>query len=450
MLTNPFTPSDIAAGPDQFFGRGSELTAIETSLPLGSTLIQGPIGIGKSSLLARALDLMAGAGCDTRVVVANSEVETAESAARLVLDSLIDANESDGKFRLKFGIKLFGGVEPNIEVESKDAAKDLREGRPLAALKRILEKDYKRRRASNRKLLILGIDEADKAPTAMTRLVRSIWTHCQQVGVPDVRFAFAGVSPLHQEMVAEDQGVERAFNRVLTLTPMSREETREMLLTKFTAVLSDAKTRGFNLTIVPDVVDRIVSLSGGHPHIVQLLGSHIIQHEQANPDGVLDANDLLGVLQRICYQDRKATYAATLHLLENAGKLGSLSSLLTTNLVREGFPTKIDRQGAVEAVGLADIQWFVEHDVLAPRSANDYGLVDEFLRVRLAFDGEKPERRDEIEQELVRKGHIVPWDEVKEAYYLRGEDIRDEESLEDEEGDQVTHEDQYEEEEEET
>src|SRR5205823_14596356 len=139
----------------------------------------------------------------------------------------------------------------------------------------------------------------------------------------------------------------------------------------------------------------------------------------------------LGVLQPICYEDRKATYAATLHMLENAGKLGSLSTLLTPGLVKGGFPTKIDRREAVEAVGLADVQWFVEHDVLAPRSPNDYGLVDEFLRVRLTFDAEKPERRDDIEQELVQKGQLLSWDEMKESLYAREEDVRedDEESF---------------------
>ncbi len=421
MLINPFTPSEIAAGPDQFFGREAELRAIEASLPVGSVLIQGPIGIGKSSLLARALDLMAAQDCDTRVVVADRELDSVESAARMILDSLVDVNESDGKLRLKFGLKLFGAVEPNVEVESKDAVEDIREGRNLAALKRILETDYRRRKAANRRLLILGIDEADKAPAVVTRLVRSIWTHCQQVGVTDVRFAVAGVSPVHQEMVREDQGVERAFNRVLTLSPMTSDETREMLWAKFTAVLRDAEQQAIALNIDPEVIDRIASLSGGHPHIVQLLGSHIIQHENVHPDGILSVTDLLGVLQRICYEDRKATYAATLHMVENAGKLNSLSILLRPPTVEEGFPTRIYREVAVSVVDAGDIQWFVEHDVLVARSADEYGLVDEFLRVRLAFDAEKPELRADMEAELVAQGRLLSWDEIQE-YYVRDED----------------------------
>jgi hypothetical protein len=48
MLINPFTPTQIAANPDQFFGRRSELNDAGVALKKGSVLIQGGIGIGKS------------------------------------------------------------------------------------------------------------------------------------------------------------------------------------------------------------------------------------------------------------------------------------------------------------------------------------------------------------------------------------------------------------------
>jgi hypothetical protein len=264
-------------------------------------------------------------------------------------------------------------------------------------------------------LLILGIDEADKATGPTTRLVRSVWTHCQQVGVTDVRFAIAGVSPLHQEMVTEDRGVERAFNRVLTLAPMTEEETQKLLVSKFTTVVDAANDEGIALAFDPDVLDRIAALSGGHPHILQLLGSHMIQHENAQPDGLLSVTDLVGVLQRVCYEDRKATYAATLHMVQNAGHLDALSTLLNRNeLLDEGFPTRIYRQAAVEAVGTGALQWFIEHDILVSRSADEYGLLDEFLRVRMALDAERPELRADVEAELAAQGRLLSWDEIQE------------------------------------
>lgn len=189
-------------------------------------------------------------------------------------------------------------------------------------------------------------------------------------------------------------------------------------------VINDANGREIPLGIEPDVVDRIAALSGGHPHIVQLLGSHIIQHENAQPDDLLSLRDLVGVLQRVCYEDRKATYAATLHMMENMGKLAAFSTLMSYDLLEEGFPTRIYRQGAVEAVGAANLQWFVEHDVLVPRSADEYGLVDEFLRVRLALDAERPELRADVEAELMAHGRLLSWDEIQE-YHVRDDDNSD-------------------------
>lgn len=416
MLLNPFTPSEIAAGADQFFGRAKELATVESALAVGSVLIQGPIGIGKSSLLARAVDLMGDVDCDTHVIVVDKEVDSIDDVARMLLDSLVSVDEKSKKLRLKFGAKLYGVVEPAIEIESSETAKDLNERRFLAALKRVLDIDHKRRRSANRRYLILGIDEADKAPQSVARLVRSIWTHCQQIGVRDVRFIVAGVSPVHQALLAEDAGIERAFNRVLTLSPMGLDDTEELLVTKFKAVLQDAGARGMNLTMEPAVIERITQLSGGHPHIAQLLGSHILQHEIENGDGVLSVRDLLGGLQRVCYEDRKATYAALLHMVESAGKLDSLLALLKYAVVDSGFPTRIYRQQVAGIVDPGDVQWLVEHDILVSRSPEEYGLVDEFLRVRLAMDAEKVELRSEVEAELLDQGRLLSFDEIVETY----------------------------------
>lgn len=54
-------------------------------------------------------------------------------------------------------------------------------------------------------------------------------THSRRLAISSRRFAIAGVSPLHQRMVDEDRGVERAFNRVLTLAPMSIDEAEQLL-----------------------------------------------------------------------------------------------------------------------------------------------------------------------------------------------------------------------------
>jgi hypothetical protein len=232
-----------------------------------------------------------------------------------------------------------------------------------------------------------------------------------------VRFVVAGVSPLHQELLSEDSGVQRAFNRVLTLRPMSAGDADELMWDKLSHVIRHEEKKGNTLVVHQPVVDRMVELSGGHPHILQLLGSHLIQHEQGNPDGVLGVDDLVGALRRICYQDRGPVYASTLHRLENAGKLPSLQKLVGagpggTGIASAKYPTVIPRQQALDTIGEADLQWLVERDILVPLSDLEYGLLDELLRVRIILDAARPEMRAQVEQRLLEEGRLVSFDEL--------------------------------------
>ena len=97
MLLNPFTPSEIASAPEDFFGRTYELRTLERSLRQGSVAIQGAIGIGKSSLLARARLLMEGFHSSNRaksvIAVGDKDVKTIDEAARLVLESFVHVDE---------------------------------------------------------------------------------------------------------------------------------------------------------------------------------------------------------------------------------------------------------------------------------------------------------------------------------------------------------------------
>jgi hypothetical protein len=88
--------------------------------------------------------------------------------------------------------------------------------------------------------------------------------------------------------------------------------------------------------------------------------------------------------------------------------------LLRYGLLDQGFPTRILRERAVDAVGAAALQWVVEHDILVPRSAEEYGLVDEFLRVRLALDAETEAHRPVVEEELIEEGLLLSWEEIQE------------------------------------
>lgn len=380
MIKNPFTPSEIASGPEDFFGRSQELRTLERSLVQGSVAIQGPMGIGKSSLLARARLLMEGFNSTNRarsvIAVGDKDIKTIDEAARLLLESFINVDQRQSKVKFKLG-SVF-------EIESSELCKYFAEGRHLAVLKRIVEEDYLRRLLSKYDLLILAVDEADKCPVPLARLIRSIVTHTQQQGVKQVRFIVSGVSPFFQEMVNEDPGINRFIYKTITLPSMSPDDAADLVETKFHQVEKSAEQNQLDLKFEPEMVTRIVELSGGHPHIIQLLGSHIIEEEYEDPDGIIDSYDLLKSIRRICYEDRARVYDSALHTLDLHGMLESFMTLL--ELMHRGFPSRLNRRLAQKHVSKETIQWLVDHNILTPQTSGSYGLVDEFLRIRLILD----------------------------------------------------------------
>jgi hypothetical protein len=409
VLLNPFTPSEIASLPEDFFGRRNELDLLERSLAKGYVAIQGAIGIGKSSLLARVRLVMEGFNsghqCDTVMAVGNRDIHTVDDAARLLLDRFLQCDETHNTVKIMLP-KVF-------EFESGSICRFFKEGRHLAVLNNLIEE----RRLPEGSLLLLAIDEADRCPVPLARLIRSVTTQIQHSGIKNIRFALAGVSPFFQSMVNEDGGVSRFFYKAMTLLPLSEDEALELVETKLREVVKDANKQKLPLVIRPDVVERIVRLSGGHPHLLQLLGSHLIEHENEDPDGVLDARDLVNVLRTICYDDRARVYDSTLHTLDMEQKLEQLRKLLL--IASAKCPTRINRIDAHEQVESEVLDWLVAHNILALASADDYGLVDEFLRIRLLLDdiaNEEMEGKQEgiqqidgrdLEQLLVREGRFL-------------------------------------------
>ncbi|HET6975566.1 MAG TPA: hypothetical protein VFI24_04535 [Pyrinomonadaceae bacterium] len=124
MLLNPFTPSEIASAPDDFFGRAEELRTLERSLRQGSVAIQGAIGIGKSSLLARARLLMEGFSSDHKsrsvMAVGDRDIKTIDEAARLLLEGFVRVDEQHKKVKFKLGSFLKLSPQRYVDISQKD------------------------------------------------------------------------------------------------------------------------------------------------------------------------------------------------------------------------------------------------------------------------------------------------------------------------------------------
>jgi hypothetical protein len=84
-----------------------ELQTLERSLAQGSVAIQGPIGIGKSSLLARGLLLMDGFRSDHKakstIAVGDKDIDTIDKMARLLLHSFVEIDEVQKRIKFKLG-----------------------------------------------------------------------------------------------------------------------------------------------------------------------------------------------------------------------------------------------------------------------------------------------------------------------------------------------------------
>ena len=144
----------------------------------------------------------------------------------------------------------------------------------------------------------------------------------------------------------------------------------------------------------------------------------MIEHENEDPDGVLDTRDLVDSLRTICYEDRTWVYDSTLHLLETEDKLGSFRELLF--IASTKCPTRIDRARAQRAFDPEVLDWFVTRNILTLYSPTEYGLVDEFLRIRLVLDdisreesneGPQRVRKKELEKLLLRQGRFSSQEE---------------------------------------
>lgn len=395
MLKNPFTPSDIVSMPGQFFGRLDETQRLERSLAQGSVVIRGAIGVGKSSLLAHILLYMEGFrskhNAKTVVAVGNNDIKTVDDVARLLLREFVQIDEKQKSIRIKLP-KIDA-----IEWKSVEICRYFKEGQHLSVLQGILDNETLKEKSE---LLILSVDEADKCPVPLAGFVKSLATYVQHAGIMNVRFVVAGISPFFQSMVKVAPGVARIFYEKMEVLPLLENEATELIETKFKELIANAQAQQQRIEVASELTERIVQLSGGHPHLLQLLGSHIVEREDSDPDGVIDNRDLLGALSAICYKDRDWVYDPLLHSLELEGILEQFKNLLQS--AKATLPTKIEKKKALDIVEVGTLQWLVDNDVLST-DANDYRLNDEFLRVRIIMD-EDQKAAEEVERRLIESG----------------------------------------------
>lgn len=349
-------------------------------------------------------------------LIGYKDIKSVDEIARQALESLVDIDEQQAT--LKVGLK---GI---IEYERKSVKDNYSEGRHLATLRKVLEKRYISEVVPPKGYFIIAIDEADKCPILFAQFFRALVTHAQQSGLKNLRFAFAGVSPFMRQMVDEDNGIIRFVYKTISLDSFTEDESADLLHAKFSLVVQSSEEFGEKLAVHPDVITRIANLSGGHPHLLQLLGSHVVEHEVQDPDGIIDERDLKGSLISICYDERGWVYNSILQFMEEEAKLDAFYELLGS--MRRGFPTTIPRGAAYQLLNREEMDWFLRNNIITERG-DHYALVDEFLKVRCYLDSDRAEAYDnqyDLEKSILRIEDIRSY-RGRSIYYL-GEDELDE------------------------
>jgi len=383
MLVNPFTPSSVVSAHEEFVGRQAELDTLSRSLGQGSVVLHGGVGIGKSSLLARLLNdidnIVPDSRCDWVAAVGNADVTTVDDAARLVLEELTTVDQKQ---------KTVGIDLRYLKFESGTTYSYFSEGRHLATLNRLLDDRSFGTVLKSIDYLVIAIDEADKCPEALAGLVRGVSTRAQLKGIANLRFIIAGVSPFFDKMLAVDEGLVRMFSQRIQLGQLTEEEGRDLLEAKLTEVCASAEESGIPLKIDPGTIDLVLELSGCHPHLIQLLGSSLVEHECEEADGVLDKRDLAGALRTICYDVRGAVYERLRHTLEIEGKMDAFILLL--DKAEPGYPARIASEVAQKYLSTDDLEWLRSRDFIVQRDG-EYRLTDDLFRIRLLLDEEARE-----------------------------------------------------------
>jgi hypothetical protein len=396
MLPNPFTPSRIANKPQEFFGREAELFEVPRVIRQGSIVIDGPIGIGKSSLASQImLEIESSNGKPALgtvySMICSRSMKTPEDVAARLLAELTESEERTKK--TKFLLPKFFEIEYTKANKPADVSRSLRVIRDLLAAAA----------AEHDRLIVVVLDEADKCASAIAQFMRIILTGAEldQSGLDRIRFIISGISPFYSEMIREDAGIARFVYQRYSLTPFGVDEAIVFLEQKFRLVLDSEDAVNMNLQVDDALYEHIARVTGGHPHLLQLVGSYVIDHEESNPDTFLDKRDLVGCFNRVCFQTRGPVYEQMLHGFEADGHLESLKMLFSA--AESKCPTIITTKRASDVVENEVGQYFIAKGLLSFDSAlNTYRLNDEFLRIRMLLDDPTTNPR-ELEKALLRK-----------------------------------------------
>lgn len=273
IVGETFRPAAPIDRRSLFSGRSEQISELFSiaAQPGQHAVIYGERGVGKTSLATVAAQMLSSAN----YLCARATCDVTDDFGTVWRKALEDLNLHTSRQGVGFGA--------DVRTASTSAASLLGED-PVTpnAVRRAIE------RVARQKQLVVFIDEFDRLDEEDGRqlFADTIKTLSDRVG--RVTIALIGVADSVSELMRQHSSVERALAQI-HMPRMTRAE------------LAEIATRGIEearMSIRPDAVTKIATLSQGLPHYTQLLTQLAAQSALASRRIVVSARDVDGAVAR--------------------------------------------------------------------------------------------------------------------------------------------------------
>ncbi|MEZ5945199.1 MAG: hypothetical protein R3C18_27815 [Planctomycetaceae bacterium] len=375
-LIDSFWTSGLVSQIDEFHGRDAELGDLQANIKRSGIAISGSVGVGKSSLLSIMRVMLEGFNTGLRSACPLAMCSTGDEPWQLAKKLIHHFRHVTEKKVVEWGFDLKGVAWKETKTASELSGDD----HISALIELLLELSS----SGNLDYLVCMFDESHKCPNSLAELVRTLKERLEHDGVPNIRFIAAGIDPFVSRMIQYDSGIGRAFQCHIALTPWDVDTTRSFVEEKLGSIIDNANAEGNNEITYSDGLSNVIyRLSGGHPFLVQLLGSYLVRHENAVPDGLLDVTDLVGALREICMRTRRPEYNSMIEALDMNQMLEAYQRMVESLSTKS--PSTILPTDLIHIAGIDGVKWFLDNGYIFEERGL-YRLTDELLRVALLLE----------------------------------------------------------------
>lgn len=298
---NPFNPNSVVI-PSLFAGRASQvngickkLSQLEHGMP-ASFFVHGERGIGKTALvkLVRSIATLKDSKLhDLNLLTSYYAAEHGQEISSILQESLNKLTDGmdaimmakiggrlgeifkNGKFEIgAFGVSL--GVDTTENKRQKEiTVKD----QTVSILSNII-KTLDGSEPANQRGILIVIDEAHNIGniTEAASILRNIVTTLDVENLGKVAFIIVGYDEDVHKFFFNDVSAKRMFDFV-KLDVMPDQDAKEILIKGFEAA---------GVTYDEESLANNISMAGGYPHSIQILGYHLIE---GDGDGNIDQSD---------------------------------------------------------------------------------------------------------------------------------------------------------------